>query len=73
MIQFEPPYSGTDKRTNFPIIVFGVVGTNTSLHALVITAEGDLDEIPYDAVNVDWRWDAQKRAWLGIDTAAEED
>ncbi|HET9613272.1 MAG TPA: hypothetical protein VFP22_00550 [Candidatus Limnocylindrales bacterium] len=64
MIHFDPPYKGTDKETNFPIIVLGIVSSD---HALVINYDGDMDTLPLKRVNVDWRWNPQKRAWFSID------
>lgn len=71
MIAFDPPYKGTDKHTNFPIIV-NAVNMDTGM-ALVIKDDGDMEVIALDRINVDWRWDPKKRGFFSIDDPAPED
>jgi len=67
MIQFDPPYKGTDKTTNFPIIVLGVIVVESGSWVVVIKDDGDMGSLSLEQVNVDWRWDPQRRTFISID------
>ncbi len=73
MIEFEPPYKGTDKLSHFALIVHGVVLVRPGeLEAICIDAEGDLVHLPLKQVNVDWRFDPAKRTFISIDDPSTE-
>ena len=65
---FDPPYKGTNRETNFPIIVLAIDGSM----ALIISDEGNMDWIRVNQVNVDWRWDPNKRTFISIDNPIED-
>jgi hypothetical protein len=67
MIQFEPPYKGTDKLSHFALMCHGVLVVGSHVEAVCVDAEGDLVSIPIEQVNVDWRFDRATRGFISID------
>jgi hypothetical protein len=71
MIQFDPAYKGSHRVTHFPLIVYGIAQHHNVFVALCIDDGGDLKAFPLEEVNVDWRWDNTKHAFVSIDDAIE--
>jgi hypothetical protein len=72
MIQFEPPYKGTDKISHFALLCHGVLLVGAHVEAIVVDAEGDLLSVPLEQVNLDVRFDPRRRGFMPIDDPSTE-
>lgn len=72
MIQWEPPYKGVDKNTNFPLLVHGAVVVGAHVEVICVDAEGNLVSLLIENVNVDYRFDPKVRNFVSIDDPSTE-